>query len=89
MNSIEEVLNKHGLNNINEAIELMYNSPSEKNKNKKPICKKCKREVDYCEVINNFCEMKYYLDVKCHGKEEIVYGDMNDSIFGNEYQFEG
>lgn len=86
MNSIKEVLKKHGLNNINEAIELMENSPKEGNK--KPICKKCNREVDHCEVINDICNNKYYLDVKCHGREEFVMGDFCDLYFIGQYEFE-
>lgn len=86
MNSIEKVLNKHGLKNIDQALDRIINGPEFKSR--KPKCKKCNKEVDFLSGMHDFLEGKYFFDVRCHGKSEIIQGDIIESLFLDEYIFD-
>jgi len=87
MNSIEEVLKYHGLENINEAIDLMIDSPEASPR--KPQCRKCKKDVEISNVFQCFNTNTYYFEASCHGKSESVQGYMPDIYILSDYIFEG
>ena len=86
MNSIQEVLKKHNCENIDQALDKIINSPEFKPK--KPKCKKCNKEVDFCSVLYDFCTNTYSCDVRCHRKSEIVQGCSMDYLNLDEYIFD-
>jgi len=86
MNLIQEVLKKHNCENIDQALDKFINDTEFKQK--KPKCKKCNKEVDFCSGAYDFCTNTYSFDVGCHGKSEIVQGCDMDYFNLNEYIFD-
>lgn len=86
MNSIQQVLKKHNLENIDQALDKIINSPGFKPK--KPKCNKCNKEVDFCSGVHDFYTNTYSFDIRCHGESEIVQGDSMESLSLNEYIFD-
>lgn len=55
----------------------------------KPLCKKCKKEVDFCAGYPDHYNETYFYEIRCHGNSEIIQGNIMDIFYLDEYKFEG